>query len=164
VPPRKRTIRRDENALDHFAEDFALRMAEAGLPRMAARAFSVVLASEDGSLTAKEIGERLGVSPAAVSGAVRYLERVGMCRRRRLPGERLDRYVVEGQTWFRAMVTQTGLLESLIASLETGRAAVPAGSGTAERLEEVHDFFSYLVEEMPQLIERWAARRGDRRG
>lgn len=154
--------RRDQNALDHFVEDFALHLSDSGLPRMAARTFSVLLASEDGSLTAREIGERLDVSAAAVSGAVRYLERVSMCRRRRLPGERVDRYVVEEETWFRAMVTQTAMLETLVTSLGEGRAAVPHGSATAARLDEVRDFFSYLAEEMPKLIDHWQARRGVR--
>lgn len=154
VPPR-----RDDRAISRFVEDFALRLSDAGMPRMAARTFSVLLASEDGSLTAREISERLGVSPAAVSGAVRYLEQVDVLRRTRVPAERVDRYVLEDATWLHAMATRTGLLRTLLTSLEEGVAAVPRGSATAARIDDVHAFFAYLLEEMPKLIDRWHERR-----
>ena len=41
--------------------------------RMPARAFAAILAADDGRRTAAELAELLEVSPAAVSGAVRYL-------------------------------------------------------------------------------------------
>jgi DNA-binding transcriptional regulator GbsR (MarR family) len=154
----------DEEALRHFVEDFALELAGAGMPRMAARTFSVLLASEDGSLTAREIAGRLGVSAAAVSGAVRYLERVDMLRRRRLPMERVDRYVVEDETWFHTTATQTAVLTTLVATLEEGLTAVPGDSATAARLDQARDFFAYLIEELPRLVEDWRERRGARTG
>ena len=55
-----------------FIEGFALMLNEAGMQRMAARVFGALLAAQSEGLTAKQIGEVLGVSPAAVSGAVGY--------------------------------------------------------------------------------------------
>ena len=46
------------------------------MQRMPARVFAALLASDDGALTSAELGEQLQVSPAAVSGAVRYLAQV----------------------------------------------------------------------------------------
>jgi len=40
---------------------------------MAARVLFAIMCAEADALTAAQIGERLGISPAAVSGAVRYL-------------------------------------------------------------------------------------------
>jgi predicted ArsR family transcriptional regulator len=47
----------------------------AGFPPMPARVFVALLIAEDGRLSAAELAERLRISPAAVSGAVRLLTR-----------------------------------------------------------------------------------------
>ena len=47
----------------HFVERFALLLDEAGMPRMPARAFAAILAEDAGRLTARELAERLAVSP-----------------------------------------------------------------------------------------------------
>ena len=71
------------DAVDRFVERFTALLIDGGMPRMPALVFSRVLAEDSGQLTAAEIAERLDVSPAAVSGAVRYLTRVGMLVRTR---------------------------------------------------------------------------------
>jgi hypothetical protein len=43
------------------------------MPRMPARVFAAVLVAEDGRRTAAELADQLGVSPAAISGAVPIL-------------------------------------------------------------------------------------------
>ncbi|CAM5242951.1 hypothetical protein SGLAM104S_05701 [Streptomyces glaucescens] len=43
------------------------------MPRIQARVFAALLASDSGTLTSAELGQRLKICPAAVSGAVRYL-------------------------------------------------------------------------------------------
>ena len=57
---------------------------------MPARVFAALLATDSGRLTAAELAELLQISPAAVSGAVRYLTQVGMVHREREPGSRRD--------------------------------------------------------------------------
>ena len=64
---------RDEEAVRRFIERFALNLVEAGMARMPARVFAGVLVAADGRQTAAELAELLQVSPAAISGAVRYL-------------------------------------------------------------------------------------------
>ena len=44
------------------------------MPRLASRVFARLLADDDGRMTAAELTESLDVSPAAISGAVRYLD------------------------------------------------------------------------------------------
>ena len=50
-------------------------LTAAGMPRMPARVMMALVGSPDEGYTAAELAERLGVSAAAVSGAVRYLSR-----------------------------------------------------------------------------------------
>ena len=69
-----------------FVERFSSDLEAAGVPRLPARVFVALLVEDDGYLTAAELAERLQISPAAVSGAVRYLIQVNLVRREREPG------------------------------------------------------------------------------
>ncbi len=144
-----------------FVEGFALRLAESGMQRMAARAFALLLTAPEGGLTAREIGEQLHVSAGAVSGATSYLTRTALIERRRVPGERSDRFDVQGTTWAEAIATETATVSALRDWLARGMTAVddPAAQ---RRLGETHDFFAFLVRELPRLIDRWHAERGAR--
>jgi predicted transcriptional regulator len=146
-------------ATAEFVEGFALVLNRAGMQRMGSRVFAALLAAEEDGLTAKEIGDTLGVSPAAVSGAVNYLTSTGLAGRRRVPGTRVDRFVVESTQWAEAIATETDRLRELSAWLAKGAAAVPSGSPTHLRLSETQAFFDFLVIEMPKLVERWREQR-----
>lgn len=143
-----------------FIEDFALVMTNAGMQRMASRAFAALLASETGALTARELAEVLEVSPAAVSGATKYLEQARLVRRARTPGERVDHFVLGDDAWYTAMTSRTEIFAELNRALESGIAALPKSSGARDRLAETRDFFAYVNQEMPKMVERWHAERG----
>jgi predicted transcriptional regulator len=145
-----------------FVEGFAVALNQAGLQRMAGRVFAALLVAESEGLTAKEIGAALGVSPAAVSGAVGYLTRTGLATRTRTPGERVDRFVVDSTTWAEAMTVETRRLQELSGWLAKGAAAVPTGSPAHERMTETRDFFEFVAEEMPKVVDRWRAGRPER--
>ena len=147
--------------LRQFIEDFALTLTDAGMQRMGARAFGALLSSESGTLTSREIAHVLDVSPAAVSGAVKYLEQAQLVRRKRRAGERVDRYTLGDDTWYTAIATRTDIFESLNRALDEGIEALPDSSLAAERLAETRDFFDYVKTEMPLLVERWRASRTD---
>jgi DNA-binding transcriptional regulator GbsR (MarR family) len=71
-------------------ERFAQTMEMSGMPRMAARVFAYVLAEDSDRYTAADLADGLRVSPAAVSGAVRYLVDARLLFREREPGTRSD--------------------------------------------------------------------------
>ncbi len=96
----RETVNDDE--LARFVERFALMLVESGVPRMPARVFGSLLVSEEGKRTAGELADALRVSPAAISGAVRYLAQVGLVVRARDPGERRDHYEVTDDLWYEA--------------------------------------------------------------
>src|SRR5499427_10427465 len=75
-----------------FIEKFAAVLVAAGFPPMPARVFVALLVTDSGRLTAADLAEVLRVSPAAVSGAVRYLIQVGLVHKERVPGSRRDYY------------------------------------------------------------------------
>ncbi|MEU8259426.1 MarR family transcriptional regulator [Micromonospora sp. NPDC048999] len=150
---------RNEEEIHLFVERMAMAFADVGFPRMAGRALFTVMSADD-PLTAAEIGERLGVSAAAVSGAVRYLTQFGMLVREPVKGSRRDRYRMPDNPWYEATITKTGLYKNFIDIANGGVDALlgrdtPAG----ERVSEMRDFFLFVQEEIDALGERWRARR-----
>ncbi|MFL6118922.1 GbsR/MarR family transcriptional regulator, partial [Actinophytocola sp.] len=106
--------------VERFVERFALLLADAGLARMPARVFSALLVTEDGKMTAGEIADSLRVSPAAVSGAVRYLMQVELIARRRDPGERRDHYEVTDDMWYEAYANRDKQMEQWAQAMAEG--------------------------------------------
>ena len=156
---RARRPRRDDESVARFVERFALVLTTAGMQRMAARAFAALLVSESGTMTARELAEELRVSPAAVSGAVRYLEGTRLVRRAREPGERVDHYVLGDDAWYEAIATRADVFDALRAALDDGMTAVGSSSAAGERLAETREFFEYLALQMPLMVQRWRATR-----
>jgi DNA-binding transcriptional regulator GbsR (MarR family) len=81
---------RDDEAVAQFVEHAARVFADWGFPRMAARVLFVMMTANEPGLTAADLAERLGVSPAAISGAVTYLIQLGLLERVPVPGSRRD--------------------------------------------------------------------------
>jgi DNA-binding transcriptional regulator GbsR (MarR family) len=146
-----------------FIEGFALKLNESGMQRMAARVFATILTAPGGGLTAREIAETLDVSAGAVSGATSYLTRTGLVERTRTPRERVDRYDVKGTSWAEAMAVETEMLRSLSSWLDKGVSAVAGDPEATDRLEGTRDFFAFMADEMPKLVERWQTSQGQAR-
>src|SRR5262249_16563155 len=83
-----------EDSLHAFLERFASVLVAAGFPAMPARVFAALHVTDSGRLTAAELADMLRISPAAVSGAVRYLSGLGLVHRERVPGSRRGHYPV----------------------------------------------------------------------
>ena len=145
-----------------FAEQMAATLASAGFPRMAARVMMALMVTESGRLTAEELMERLGVSAAAVSGAVRFLQSLTIIRRLTIPGTRRHQYELPDHPWYDAANSQGPLYTQLIGLSEKGLTAMPEGSNVARRTSEMVDYFRFLRERMPQLGEEWRASREKR--
>ena len=82
-----------------YIERFAAVLVAAGFPPMPARVFVALLIADSGRLTAADLAGTLQISPAAVSGAVRYLIQVGLVHKERVPGSRRDYYRMPGNMW-----------------------------------------------------------------
>jgi DNA-binding transcriptional regulator GbsR (MarR family) len=149
-----------EEAARRFVEDFALVFTNAGMQRMPARVFSAVLATQKGSLTATEIAEALQVSPAAVSGAVRYLMQVGLLSKAREPGERVDHYLILDDAWYESVGRKDATYHQLAESINRGIVALGSETPAGKRLKETRDFFLFIAKEMPLLVDRWRREQG----
>jgi DNA-binding transcriptional regulator GbsR (MarR family) len=142
-----------------FIERFTSVMVEGGVPRMPARVFSALLATDSGRLTSSELAELLQVSPAAVSGAVRYLIQVGLIAREREPGSRRDVYRMHDDQWYEAIVRREPLLSRWERAILEGIDAVGADTPAGRRLTDTAEFFEFLQAEMPLMLARWRTQR-----
>ena len=103
-----------------FIERFASVLTESGFPRMPARVFAALLATDSGRLTAAELAGLLHVSPAAISGAVSYLVQVNLASREAEPGSRREHYRVHNETWYEAIASKDQVLDRCERSLREG--------------------------------------------
>jgi DNA-binding transcriptional regulator GbsR (MarR family) len=150
---------RDDEAVRRFIERFALTLAESGMARMPARVFAAILTADDGRCTAAELAGLLGVSPAAISGAVRYLTQLRLVRREREPGQRRDHYRISSDTWYEAITRREEMVARWEQDLQEGIKAVGPDTPAGARLEETRAFFEFLREELAQVMAKWQQRR-----
>jgi DNA-binding transcriptional regulator GbsR (MarR family) len=153
----------DDEDVRRFIERFAVLLTDAGMARMPARAFACVLAEDSGQLTAAELAERLDVSPAAVSGAVRYLTQVSMLVRTREPGARRDSYRLHDDVWAEMYISRAALLRHWEDAMAEGAELLGTDRPAGRRIAETGEFFAFLREELPAVMERWRTRHHSRR-
>jgi predicted house-cleaning noncanonical NTP pyrophosphatase (MazG superfamily)/predicted transcriptional regulator len=150
-------VTRDDDAVARFVEHMAMVLADWGFPRMAARVLMTMMAADEASLTAAELADRLAVSPAAISGAVRYLMHIGMISREPVPGSRLVRYRLPDDAWYLATATKSDLFKIFGDLADEGATALggmdtPSGA----RVSEMRDYFKFAHTELPAILSRWA--------
>ena len=146
-------------AVDRFVESFASALVDAGVPHMPALVFAALLATDAGGLTADELAAQLQVSRGSVSGAVNYLDPVGLIRRERQPGTRRQRYVLRDPSWYELVARREPILDRWIATTRDGIDALGPGTPAGRRLAESLEFFEFLREELPTVLARWRARK-----
>lgn len=155
-----------EGDVTHVGVDAAERgaaiISAVGFPRMPARVMMALIAAPAGGYTAGELGERLGVSAAAVSGAVRYLQTIHVIRRVSRPDRRLVHYEIVSDTWYGVMTSNAPVYERLAAQIdEIGMHAEDSVAG--ERAAEMAEFFRFMARRMPELLDEWETVRAGRR-
>jgi predicted transcriptional regulator len=146
-------------AVSRFVERFASVLVEAGIPRMPARVFAALFATDSGRLTAAELSEQLQASPAAVSGGVRYLIGVGMVSREGEPGSRRHHYRVPDSVWDEVISGRDRLMARWAAVLRDGIDIVGADTPAGARLSDSVQFFEFVSADLPGVLARWRERK-----
>lgn len=149
----------DRDRLLRVVERLAIVMADSGVPRMAARVYAYILADDADRYTARELADGLGVSLAAISGALKYLVNVRMVEREREPGARADSYVIDDDDlWSAVMSGQASMLEAWTQVIAEGADTLGNTRGGL-RLRESQLFFEFLGHDMESMVDRWHAYR-----
>ncbi|GLZ78824.1 MarR family transcriptional regulator [Actinorhabdospora filicis] len=132
----------DVAAVRVYEEMFAANFMGTGMPAMTSRVLACLALAEDGGFTAAELAARLGVSAASVSKAVTLLEGQSQLRREKAPGRR-ERYVVDDDVWYQAMMASARSIAALTGIAREGAGALGEGAAAA-RLARVARFLAVV--------------------
>jgi DNA-binding transcriptional regulator GbsR (MarR family) len=150
------------NDLFRAVERFGQALEGSGMARMPARVFAYVLAEDSDRYTAAQLAEGLQVSPAAISGAVRYLVDTGLLIRERAPGRKGDIFrVLDGDIWTTITTARKPMIDNFIAAVDDAIALVGADTPGGGRLVETADFLRFTRADLDDLPRRWASYRDE---
>lgn len=137
-----------------FVERASSELAAQGFPRMPARVLMALTATADGKATAEELATRLQASPAAISGAVKYLGVVGFVRNTTIPGTRKHVYSLGDTPWYASSFTRGDIYQQIENSMRGPVEGMP-DSPTLDRINEIADFFAFMRRRLPRLLDEW---------
>jgi len=143
------------------AEQAAAMITAAGMPRMPARVLMALVAAPAGGYTAADLAERLEVSPAAVSGAVRYLQDAHFARRLPSAGHRRDRYDLVADSFHSVVIGNLPVYTRMADYVEKIAAETGDEPAAAERAAQMAGFLRFMAERMPRLVDEWIAQRDE---
>jgi DNA-binding transcriptional regulator GbsR (MarR family) len=141
------------------AERLALRLTAGGMQRMTARVMCALLFADQETVTAAELGEWLTISPGTASTAIKSLTSVGLVERVPAPGSRREHFRFRDGAWAILMSNQNETVKIMQEAADEGIEAVGEDSIAGQRLAEMRDFYTYLMVELPAVIDRWYTRR-----
>jgi hypothetical protein len=154
------TPTQDHQRLLQAVEQVTGILAESGMPRMAARVFAYALAEDSDRYTAADFAEGLQISPAAVSGAVRYLVATRLLFKDRAPGSRAEVFrVYDEDVWSAITAARLPMLWMWEQAVKDAADLVGPDTRGGRRLKETEEFFRFMREETAAMLERWKQRR-----
>jgi DNA-binding transcriptional ArsR family regulator len=136
---------RDPEAVREYEETLTTVFMASGMPKMMSRVLVCLYTTDEGSLTASELVQRLQVSPASISKAVTFLESQGMVRRAR-DERRRERYAVDDDVWYQAMIASARSLTQVVEVSQQGVGVLGPGTPAATRLENAARFLDFVQE------------------
>ena len=150
---------RDHEKVRGFIERFASLQIESGIPRMPARVFAALLVTDSARLSAAELADLLAASPAAISGAVRYLSMVGLVDREGEPGSRRQFYRVPENVWGELLRIRDRLMERWAQVFREGAELLGADTPAGIRMADSVDYFDFVNSELTAVTARWHERK-----
>ena len=141
-----------------FVDEVAGLFAREGMPLISGRVIGWLLISEPPEQTAAQLAEVLQVSRSSISSATRLLTPSGLVTGVRRRGERQEYFRIAADGWSR-MLTRRYEQAAAFHRL-TGRGLAVLDQAPAqrrERLQNVHDLYGFLADELPALLRRWEA-------
>ncbi|MET9496615.1 helix-turn-helix domain-containing protein [Streptomyces sp. NPDC006552] len=144
---------RDPQAMREYEEVFTTVMMASGAPKMMSRVLACLYITDEGSLTAAELVERLQVSPASVSKAITFLESQGLVRRDR-DERRRERYAVDNDVMYQSVIASAESTAQLAATARAGVTPLGYGTPAAVRLENMARFLDFVSESITRAADQ----------
>ncbi|WP_367043141.1 helix-turn-helix domain-containing protein [Streptomyces sp. Je 1-332] len=144
---------RDAEAVREFEETLTTVFMQSGMPKMMARVHACLCTTDSGSLTASELVQRLQVSPASISKAITFLDGQGLIRRER-DERRRERYVVDDDIWYQAMMASARSTAHVVQTARQGVGILGPGTPAAARLENIARFLDFVSESIARAADQ----------
>jgi len=145
----------------HFIEDISLYFEQMGLPRMAGRVLGVLLISDPPEQSLNDLTEVLQASKSSMSTTARLLSEMGLIERASSAKPREAAFRFKPGGWVVFMRMRLRLMASLHEIAERGLELLKdEPPAIRARLQEAHDMFSQIEEELPALLRRIEEERG----
>lgn len=144
---------RDSAAVREYEERFTSVLMHSGVPSMMSRVLTCLYTTDSGSLTAAQLVQRLGVSPASISKAITSLESQNLVRRERDEGRR-ERYTVDDDVWYQAMIASAQATAELAGTARQGVDILGPDTPAATRLENIARFLDFVGESTVRAAEQ----------
>ncbi|MGR6317092.1 helix-turn-helix domain-containing protein [Micromonospora soli] len=144
---------RDAEAVREYEETFTTLLMQQGLPKMMSRVLTCLFTTDEGSLTASELVQRLQVSPASISKAMTFLESQGLIRRER-DERRRERYAVDNDVWYQSMIAAARSNAQLAETARQGVSILGPDTPAATRLENIARFVDFVAESITRAAEQ----------
>lgn len=144
---------RDADAVRDYQETLTTVFMTSGVPKMMARVLGCLYTTDTGSLTASELAHQLHVSPASISKAITFLENLDLVRRER-DERRRERYVVDDDLWYQAMIRSARSNDQFIETARQGIAILGHATPAATRLENAARFLDFVSEGLIRAAEQ----------
>lgn len=152
---------RDAEAVRAIEERMLEVFIDMGLPKMEARVLmSLHLADVDGHSAAELVAE-LRVSPASISKAIAYLERLDLVRRERHPEHRRERYLVDEDLWLRNWRTSVQQHAEMAELAQRAAGLLGPTTAAGARMHSAHQMFHFLSHDLADVVEEQLARLRD---
>ena len=136
---------RDPDAVRAYEETVTTVFMHSGMSRMPARVLAALLLTDEGSLSAAELAQRLQVSPASISKAVAFLDEQSMIRRER-DDRRRERYVLDEDIWYQATIASARANAAVVETVRQGVPILGPDTPAAVRLENIARFLGFVSE------------------
>ncbi|MFI6729234.1 helix-turn-helix domain-containing protein [Streptomyces atratus] len=144
---------RDAEAVREYEEVFTTVIMASGAPLMMSRVMACLTLTDTGSLTAAELAQHLQVSPASISKAITFLESQGMVRRER-DERRRERYIVDDDVWYEAMMASARSTAQLVETSRQGISILGPDTPAGARLENIARFLDFVSESIARAAEQ----------
>ncbi|MEU8824814.1 helix-turn-helix domain-containing protein [Streptomyces sp. NPDC048636] len=144
---------RDAEAVREYEEVFTTVLMQSGVPKMMSRVLVCLYTTDAGSLTASELVQRLRVSPASISKAITFLESQSLVRRER-DERRRERYIVDDELWYQAMLASARSNAQLVETARQGVGILGPDTPAAARLENIARFLDFVSESITRAAEQ----------
>jgi len=129
------------------------------LPRMAGKILGWLLVCVPQYQTANELINAVGGSKGSISSMTRLLMQIGLIERVGRPGIRGAYYQIKANSWAELLRNRLGFMKAMRELADRGLALMQDETKEQrQRLQEIHDLYAYLENQMPMIFERWKSR------